>query len=369
VWTAAWSQQLDPELANAVKAHQSGDMGTAIREYRAYLVKKPQSLEARSNLGAALAREGRFEEAITEYKAALKLAPSNPGVSFNLALAYYKTGDLTTAARELAALRALVGDQPQVTLLLSDTYLQLGENAKVISLLSGPAKEKPDDLAIAYLLGSALIRENRIEDGQQYLDRILKNGDSAESRLMLGMAKFNASDFTAAIEDFRKAIELNPELPVANSYHGQALMATGDTSAAAKAFLAELKLNPNDYNSNLNLAVIRKQDRLFEEAGALLTRALRVRPGDLRVRYQMATIQIAQGKVDQARKELESVVSEAPKFTEAHVSLATVYYRLKRKEDGDRERAIVQKLNAEAQAIQPKGDVSRGEAPAAAARP
>ena len=38
---------------------------------------------------------------------------------------------------------------------------------------------------------------------------------------------------------------------------------------------------------------------------------------------------------------------------EAHVSLATVYYRLKRKADGDRERATVLKLNAEKQAAEP----------------
>jgi hypothetical protein len=50
---------------------------------------------------------------------------------------------------------------------------------------------------------------------------------------------------------------------------------------------------------------------------------------------------------------LEAIVKDSPQFTEAHVSLATVYYRLKRKEDGDRERAIVQKLNAEAQAREP----------------
>ena len=39
--------------------------------------------------------------------------------------------------------------------------------------------------------------------------------------------------------------------------------------------------------------------------------------------------------------------------TRLPVSLATVYYRLKRKEDGDRERAIVLKLNAEKQAREP----------------
>jgi len=64
---------------------------------------------------------------------------------------------------------------------------------------------------------------------------------------------------------------------------------------------------------------------------------------------------VAQNKLQLALTELESIVKEADNFTEAHVSLATVYYRLKRKADGDRERAIVQRLNAEAQTRQPKG--------------
>jgi Tfp pilus assembly protein PilF len=67
----------------------------------------------------------------------------------------------------------------------------------------------------------------------------------------------------------------------------------------------------------------------------------------------MATIALSQDKFDEACSELESIVKEAPQFTEAHVSLATAYYRLKRPGDGNRERQIVQKLTAEAQARQP----------------
>src|SRR5262249_47894766 len=77
---------------------------------------------------------------------------------------------------------------------------------------------------------------------------------------------------------------------------------------------------------------------------------------DLRARYQIAAMDLGLGKVEQAEKELSAIVQEAPKFTEAHVLLATAYYRLKRKEDGDRERALVLQLNAETQAKQPKGD-------------
>ena len=354
------AQELDPALGKALAAHKAGDMDAAIREYRAYLKLKPSSIEARSNLGAALARQGQFEAAVGEYRQALKLAPSNPGISYNLALAYYKTGDLTAASKELSTLRALVGDQPQVTLLLADTYLQLGQNAKVIQLLEPAAAAAPDDLGIAYLLGSALAREKRIEEGQKYLDKILRNGDSAEARLLIGTAKIAAADFAGALAEFQKAAAINPALPMLNAYLGQSLMATGDTAGASTAFLAELEKNPNDFQSNLNLAVIRKQDQQYEDAARYLGRALRVRPGDLSVRYQQATILMAQSKADAARLELESILKEAPKFTEAHVSLATVYYRLKRKADGDRERAIVQQLNAETQQNQPKGDTGRG---------
>ena len=50
---------------------------------------------------------------------------------------------------------------------------------------------------------------------------------------------------------------------------------------------------------------------------------------------------------------LEGVAREFPEFSEARVLLASVYYRLGRKEDGDREKAAVLKLTAETQAKQP----------------
>ena len=54
-------------------------------------------------------------------------------------------------------------------------------------------------------------------------------------------------------------------------------------------------------------------------------------------------------------------MAAAPDFLEAHVSLALVYYRLKRKADGDRHRAIAEELQRQLQAQQPGAKVS-GEA-------
>src|SRR5262249_61306289 len=78
-------------FARAVQAHQSGDIEGAIREYQAYLALRPERVDARSNLGAALARLGRYADAIEQYKRALSLDRDNQDIRFNLAVAYYKT--------------------------------------------------------------------------------------------------------------------------------------------------------------------------------------------------------------------------------------------------------------------------------------
>jgi Tfp pilus assembly protein PilF len=132
-------------------------------------------------------------------------------------------------------------------------------------------------------------------------------------------------------------------------------MDSGNGPAARIAFQKELEQNPNDFESNLNLAVLMKQEQDYDGARKLLARALLVRPGDLAARFQVAAVDLLTGNMDAARVNLEGIVKEAPQFVEAHVSLAGVYYRLKRKADGDRERAIVQKLNAERDAQQARG--------------
>lgn len=342
-------------LQQAIASHRAGKLEAAIRGYRAYLKVRPEAIDARSNLGAALASTGRYAEAVTEYREALQRSPRNPPIWLNLALAYYKSDQISKAAEELAGLHQAQPGNKQVVLLLGDCWLRQGENAKVIDLLTPIEKQDGDDLAIVYMLGTALLRNKQLEVGQRIIDRILRQGDSAEARLLLGTAKLSGLQYQEALADLRKAAELNPRLPEVHSYLGRAEMESGDMAAARAAFEKELAQNPVDFESNLRLAVLLKQDQDYPGARKLLERALLVRPGDLRALYQVGAVELASGKLQEARATFESVVKQAPQFTEAHISLATVYYRLKRKADGDRERALVQKLRAERDAQESRG--------------
>ncbi|MFL6213534.1 MAG: tetratricopeptide repeat protein [Blastocatellia bacterium] len=370
VATVAAAQSNDAErlYANAVRLHQAGDIENAIREYKAFLVLYPNVIEARSNLGAAYARLGRYEEAIEQYRQALTLKPGNPQIHFNLALAYYKAALYSEAAAEFTKIRAADPSNKNALLLLADCHLQMGETNKVIELLAPLATDTSADLTVAYILGTAYIQEKQTEKGQVLIDRILRNGESAEARLMMGSAQLMIHDYPGAVKEFERAIALNPKLPTAHSLYGQALLSSGNRDAAMKSLQAELEINPNDFRANLYIGMLLNEDQKYAEALKYMEKALSVRPRELNVSYYIATIYTALGKTVEAQRLLEEIVKQAPDFVEAHVKLATVYYRLKRKEDGDRERAIILKLNAERQEKAPGakdglGPAYRGEQP------
>jgi Tfp pilus assembly protein PilF len=340
-------------INDAIAKQRAGDLAGAAKGYREFLKLHPEATAIHSNLGACLSGLGEFEEAIREYKIALKQSPALPTVRLNLALAYYKTGRVGDAVDELVRVHREAPDNGQATLLLADCYFRMGQNKDVIRVLQPEEKRRPEDLAVVYLLGTALIRDGQASQGQVLVDRILRNGDSAEAHLMLGTAKIQAADFSGAREELAKALALNPNLPGAHVLYAHTLQVTGGPEEALKEFKAELAIDPHNFESNLQIGAMLRQEQKYEEAKPYLTRALATRPGDLAVRYQLAAIALSEGKPDEARRELESIVKESPQFTEAHVSLSIAYFRLKRTVDGNREKNIVEKLTAEAQAKQP----------------
>jgi tetratricopeptide (TPR) repeat protein len=336
-----------------MQKQQAGDLEGAVAGYRQFLKLHPEATAIHSNLGVALAGLGKFEEAIPEYKIALRQSPAQPGIRLNLALAYYKMGRLADAVIHLIRVHTEDPSNTQAALLLGDCYLRMGQEKDVIRVLESEEKKHPDDLAIAYMLGTALIREKRVEEGQVLVDKILHNGDSAEAHLMLGTAKMGIADFAGARDEFAKAVGLNPNLPEVHVLYAKALHFTGDSDLSDKEFKAEVAVDPFNFEANLQLGVTARQEQNLDEARKFYTRALETRPGDPGVRYQLALLDVDEGKLEKARPALESLVKESPQFTEAHRSLSLVYYRLKRPADGKREQEIAQKLTAEEQAKEP----------------
>ena len=273
-------------LDRALQLHRAGDLPGAIREYEACIAADPNRVDVRSNLGAVLVKLGRYQDAIDQYKVALRAAPTEVAarLRFNLGLAYYKSFQLGEASAEFEALHRAQPSDLNIALLLADCRLRTGEFQQAIEILSPLEAAEPDQPALDYVLGMALLRGGRVAEGQSRVDRILRRGNSAEGQFLLGSALFSAGNYPGAVTELAKAVALNPEVPSLQSYYGQALLFTGDPDAAAEAFRKELAANPNDFDANFQLASILAHRGKSAEARPFLERAARVRPGSMEAR-------------------------------------------------------------------------------------
>jgi tetratricopeptide (TPR) repeat protein len=342
----------EPSFTSAAALQKSGDFEAAAAEYRRFLDAHPANVEAQSNLGVVLMQLGRYEEALAAYRTALATAPSNVTVRLNLGLALYKSDQLRDAADAFNRVLAAQPDNLQARYLAADCQLRLGRPAEAIALLALLEASRADDPALSYLLGMAYLNAKETEKGQLLIDRILRHGDSAQARVMMGVARRGAGDLKGAAEELERAVALDPNLPGVHAMYAQALLQTGNPDLARPHFAAELSRNPLDFEANLYMGILLKAEQAYDDAVRHLTRALGVRPGDVPTRYQIASVALARQDTGTATEMLEAIVKEAPSFVEAHVTLATAYYRLQRKDDADRERAIVERLNQEKEAVE-----------------
>jgi tetratricopeptide (TPR) repeat protein len=231
--------------------------------------------------------------------------------------------------------------------------LQLDKLPESIKQLEVVHKALPDDLGASYGLALAYIAAGKTDQASTVAQRVFYNLDSAEAHLVLGSLAAANRDFKKATEELTKAKTLNPQLPTVHTRLGAAYLMAGDRDASIKEFEAEIAVNPNDFEANARLGWMYREDGRLDEAGVRLAKALDLRPDDPGTLYHLGQLAQAKGQVEEAVKLLERVTTLAPDFTAAHVLLARLYYKVKRPADAERERAIVERLNAEQQKREP----------------
>ena len=126
-----------------------------------------------------------------------------------------------------------------------------------------------------------MVRSGQVDQGQVFIDRIFKAGESPEGHLLMGLAYLNKQDYKSAMPELARAVELNPKLPSAHTLYGRALLGNGDQEAATRQFSLALDVNPNDFEANLQMGSIRHREQRDDDALVYLNRAAAIRPTDL----------------------------------------------------------------------------------------
>lgn len=337
-------------LRQAVENQQSGHLAEAVTDYEAFLKIHPEAAEVRSNLGAALAEEGHYVDAVREYTLALKSDPSNDGIRLNLGLAWYKMGNIEKAVPAFESVYAVQSSTDpnhlRLALLLAECYMRQGKNDRVVSLLEPLEASQTSNQALEYLLGTALLHEGKTAQGSLLIQKLLRNGDTAQAHMLMAYTQYQAHDKGKALVEVDRAIALNPNLPEAYSLQGRLEFLEAKPKDSEASFHKALALDPNQFDALLWLGTLLRQEGRLPESEKYLTRALQLQPGEIRARFQFARLCADQGNDQRAAMLLKALIKDHPEYTEAHRSLATIYFRLGKTADGRREKKIADEMDS-----------------------
>jgi Flp pilus assembly protein TadD len=193
-----------------------GRWDEAVASYRKALALKPAFPDAWSNLGRALAALGRAEEAAASFQNAVNLRPGDPEALASLGNALREQGKLDQAeARYQEALR-LRPDYAEVRNNLGSVFQEQGKLDEAAASYRDAARIRPAFVEALTNLGTVLREKGRPDEAAASYEEALRlRPDYAEAHLNLGLTRLLLGDFERgwAGYEWRRRARALPEHP------------------------------------------------------------------------------------------------------------------------------------------------------------
>ncbi len=340
-------KQIEVHYRNAQAARQAGHDDIARAEFQEILRLDPSSASAHANLGVIAFTHKDYSRAESEFEEALKLQPDLWNAKAFLGMTQMRLEHRREAAVLLAESLAHLQDanlQRNVGDDLISLYFEAGDLDRVVDVIRVLQQAKtasPDVLYAAYRTYSGLAAK-----ALSSLAQVAPQ--SPQMHQILAQSLANQDSFPKAIEEYRRAIQLDPKIPGLHYELGEMILASSNTESARgeaeQEFHEELALNPANASSEFMLGEIEWQR---SKADAALKHDLRA----LELRENYVDAQIAAGKAltalhraQEALVYLQAAAALDPQSESAHYRLARAYQKLGRTDESEKETAIFKQL-------------------------
>src|SRR5215475_1865735 len=337
----------------AAEAHKrAGNPAAAEAEFAAILA------EGYGRLGKIYLAQKAYEKAAPALEAAALSRPEAPEALIDLAVAYFGAGKYEKASEPLRKALARNPNSAAARHMLGKTHFMRGEFDKAAAELETALKLAPRDYDVAYTLGLAYLKQGQLAPARQIYSRMLSQlGDRPQLHIIFGRAYRETVFLAEAIEEFKKAVALDPKSSRAHYYLGLTYLLKDGTSRfndAAEEFKIALTLNPDDYFANYYLGIIHLKERRLEPAISLLEKACRLHADNPDPYYYLSQAYQAVEKHDQVidalRKSIAlttSVSHNDYQVARAHYQLGQALLKTGRAEEGEKELKLSAELKAE----------------------
>jgi tetratricopeptide (TPR) repeat protein len=318
-------QQIESHSRQAREYLKENKLDLAAAEFGAIVALDPNNVDARGNLGVLLFFQGKYAEAIPQLRAALKLRPTLWKIQALLGIGEKRTGDLQEARGDLEKAFPQVQEEKiriETGMEMIDLYSQTGDLDKAAATVSVLRGMKPTDHTILY---SAYRIYSDLTD-ESVLSLAIVAPKSAQMRQLMAHELAKNGHTPEAIENFRVAITIDPQLPGLHYELAEILNSSADGREEAESeYKKALALNPFDEASECRLGDIAAQRNDLKEAYERYTRAVQLRPGDEDANIGLAKVLMSMGQPQKAEPLLVHAIQLDPTNSLAHFRLGTLY--------------------------------------------
>ena len=307
------------------------------------------SLDPAFDEARRLSMQGKFDEAIRQLEVLARNQPDLKGVAHELGVAYYKKADyLKAVASFKKALEENPGDNEAVQLMGISYYLA-GQPGQAIAPLEKVQTWYPSaNVDAAYILGVCYIQTKDYPSARKAFAKMFGVPvDSAASYLFTARMLLR-QDFGPVAEEYaKKAVELDPKLPLAHSLLGEIYLYKSRVPEAIEQFQRELELNPGDAAVYYKLADAYTRLQKYDEAEKLLQRSIWLDATSTGPYILMGKVLEKKGETALAVRALQRALAMDPNNPIPHHLLGQAYRELGRTEEAERELKLSEQLQAQ----------------------
>jgi len=288
----------------------------------------PNQFVYHHNEGIAHQAIDQLEQAIESYTQALILNPNSPFSWYNRGVAHLELDDPMPAAADFTETIRLSPTNSQAFLNLGNCHRALGNPETALEAYDRAIQLDPVDLPARVNRAATLLALRASDRAIEEYDEIIRQSPDAQAFCNRGVCLQKTGRTLEAIEDFERAIAIDPNLAEAFCNLGISRRKSGDPSAAISAYDRAIEIDPLLVEAYCNKGVALKEMGLIDESILTLKHAVLIAPNHPESHGNLGVALQKSKQFDVAIESYTRAIELNPGFIDAHYNLAFLYQEL-----------------------------------------
>lgn len=196
--------------------------------------------------GTAKMNAGDYAEAIPDLQVAAATLTTNANLQLRLGICFYNVDQIELAEKHLHNALGLRDDMAQAYLYQGIIAVKKFDYAGGVEHYRTAIKHDPDNVRLHMLLGGALVMDQKLKEADRVFSQASSLGDlDAGAFMMWGNALIDLGQVNDAISKLNLAIGLAPQHPALRLNLGSALEKLGENALAIEQYRKAIELDPS----------------------------------------------------------------------------------------------------------------------------